>query len=49
MSRYREIVKSDETLEPVFKPIREEELKNNQKVKKVTEVKTPDFEIKLEN
>ena len=39
---------SDETFEASFKSIREGELKNNQKVKKVKKVKTPEFEIESE-
>ena len=43
-----DIVTSDETFEVIFKSVREEELKNNQKVKKVKKTKTPDFEIESE-
>ena len=49
MNPYDDIVTSDETFQAVFKSIREEELKNNQKVKKVKKVKFPAFEIESEN
>ena len=48
MNPYGDIVTSDETFQAVFKSIREEELKNNQKVKKVKKVKFPAFEIESE-
>ena len=48
MNPYGNIVTSDETFEDVFKSIKEEELKNNQKVKKIKKVNSPDFEIELE-
>ena len=45
MNPYDDIVTSDETFEVVSKSVREEELKNNQKVEKVKKVKTADFII----
>ena len=48
MNPYDDIVTSDETFEVVFKSVREEELKNNQIVKKVKKAKNPDFEIESE-
>ena len=45
---YGDIDMSDETFKASFKSIREGELKNNQKVKKVKKVKTPEFEIESE-
>ena len=45
MNPYDDIARSDETFEVISKSVREEELKNNQKVKKVKKVKTPDFKI----
>ena len=43
MNPYGDIVTSDETFEAVFKSIKEEELKKNQKVKKFKKIKTPDL------
>ena len=48
MNPYGDIVTSDETFEADFKSIREEEMKNNQKVKKVKKVKIPEFEMESE-
>ena len=48
MNPYGDIVTSNETFEAVFKSIKEEELKKNQKVKKFKKIKTPDFEIESE-
>ena len=49
MNLYGDIVMSDETLEAVFRSIREDEFKNNQKVKKIKKAKTPEFEIESES